>query len=408
MRVLVFETGSGGHALNYQRLLLPAIAQLSDELIVVLRKDALEGEEAQVQLRSMPDGIQWDPALEKPNDSVLKRELAFRRSFCEAVAKHQPDHIYFPTADAISQLCGIAAMFGHRDILRGMEAEVALHRCGFAYPTTSLVKRAMRRLGYWAHTHAPWTRVFCVDVLAYEWVQKRGGAFAKRNFLLPDPIESVADMNRTEARHRLHIDSEGPLFGLVGVIDSRKGADVLLAAFKRAILPANAKLLLAGKHKARILELLRNEYRDLVQAGRILSIDRYLSIDELQYALGAMDLVCTPYMHQIALASITLRAVAANRPVLAASDGWCGRMVPAFGMGWTANPRDIDQFAAAMRSGLEAAESWCRNEACNSLLRFHTPENFVATYTARLHERIGQKPMASISWSEVAEEEKRG
>jgi glycosyltransferase involved in cell wall biosynthesis len=402
MRVLVFEAGSGGHSFNYHRLLLPAVAELADELIVVLRQDAVESEFAQVQLRAMPNTIRWEPSVRKPTGSLLQRQLAFRRAMRDAVFRHKPDHVYVPTADPVSQLSGIAAAFGQRDIPRGVEAEAALHRCGFAYPTPSLSKRFLRRLGFWAHARAPWTRVFNVDVLAYDWIQSHGGELARRSFLLPDPIEAGQNLDRAEARQRLNLPSDGTLIGCVGAINERKGIDFLLAAFRKALLPASARLLLAGNHEPLIRELLKNDCAEFVRAGRIISIDRYLSVEELQYALGAMDLVCTPYMHQIAIASIALRAAAANRPVLAADDGWCGRMVPVFGMGWTSNPRNIDQFAAAIQTSLEAAPAWRRNDACDRLLRFHAPENFTATFTARLRERLGRPPApATITWNDV-------
>jgi glycosyltransferase involved in cell wall biosynthesis len=402
MRVLVFEAGSGGHSLNYHRLLLPAVAEFADELVVVLRKDAVESEFAKVQLRAMPSKIRWEPSVRKPTGPLVQRQLAFRHAMRDAIARHKPDHVYVPTADPVSQLSGVAAALGQRDIPRRTEAEAALHRCGFAYPTTSGSKRAIRRLGFWAHAHAPWTRLFNVDVLAYEWVQKYGGELARRTFLLPDPIELGPDIDRHEARHRLNVPCDGTLIGCVGAINERKGIDCLLAAFKKAQLPPAARPLLAGNHEPRIRDLLKHAYDDLVRAGRIVSIDRYLSVDELQQALGAMDLVCTPYMHQIAIASITLRAVASNRPVLAANDGWCGRMVPAFGMGWTSNPRNAEQFATAIRASLEAAPSWHRSEACNRLLRFHAPENFTAIFTQRLRERTGRPPLPpTITWPEV-------
>jgi glycosyltransferase involved in cell wall biosynthesis len=402
MRVLVFEAGSGGHSLNYHRLLLPAVAELADELIVVLRQDAVAGESAQVQLRAMPEGIRWEPSIRKPIGSLLQRQFAFRNAMRDAVIRHKPDHVYVPTADPVSQISGVAAAFGQRDFPRGVEAEAALHRCGFAYPTPSPAKRAMRRAGFWAHSRAPWTRLFNVDVLAYEWVQRHGGELAKRNYLLPDPIEATPNLNRAEARHRLNIPCDGSLIGCVGAINERKGVDCLLAAFKKANLPGSVRLLLAGNHEPLIRDTLKNDYGDVVRAGRIISIDRYLSVDELRQALSAMDLVCTPYMHQIAIASIVLRAVAANRPVLAADDGWCGRMVPAFNMGWTSNPRNVDQFAAAIHTSLDQASSWRRSEACDRLLRFHAPENFTAVFTKRLRERVGRPPLPpTITWVEV-------
>jgi D-inositol-3-phosphate glycosyltransferase len=210
------------------------------------------------------------------------------------------------------------------------------------------------------------------------------------------------ELDRREARISLGLPADGAVIGCVGAINERKGIDCLLRSFAEADLPANSRLLLAGNHDALIRNLLKHDFADLVRAGRIVSIDRYLSVEELQQSLAAMDLVCTPYMHQIAIASISLRAAAANRPVLAADDGWCGRMVPAFGMGWVSNPRDTQRFADAIRTSLEAAPSWERGEACNKLLEFHNPANFAAIFAERLRERLGRPPMsATISWEEV-------
>jgi glycosyltransferase involved in cell wall biosynthesis len=362
MRVLVFEAASGGHSFNYHRLLLPAVTELADEVIVVLRQDALASEFAQVQLRETPAGIRWEPSIRNPTGSLLQRQSAFRRAMRDAVIRHKPDHVYVPTADPVSQLSGIAASLSQRDIPWGVEAEAALHRCGFAYPTPSLAKRTMRRFGFWAHSRAPWTRVFNVDVLAYEWVQKHGGEMAQRNFLLPDPIEAGREVDRAEARHRLNIPCDGTLIGCVGAINERKGVDCLLAAFKKADLPSSGRLLLAGSHEPLIRDLLKNEFADLVRAGRIVSIDRYLAVDELQQALGAMDLVCTPYMHQIAIASITLRAAAANRPVLAADDGWCGppaSMLPPLGA--AAKPATVCCVSTPRKTSRPRSPNACAN-----------------------------------------------
>jgi glycosyltransferase involved in cell wall biosynthesis len=403
MRVLVFDaTRGGGHAFNYHRLLLPALASLSDDVTVVANQDVLALPSTQFHLRSLPPNIRWDGSVPTASGSQLNRQLVARRALKEALRKHRPDHLYVPTADSLSQVLGCTALVDRREFHAGLEAEAVLHRCGFAYPAPSWRKRLLYRVGYWAHSRAPWTRLHNVDLIAYEWIQRRGGELARRNRFLPDPIEDWPEVDRHEARRRLGLADDGPWLGCVGAIDTRKGIDLLLAAFKAATLPASARLFLGGQHHPYIRQLLETDYADLVRSQRVVSLDRYLTVDELGDAIGAMDLVCTPYARQIAIASIVLRAAAARRPVLATDFGWCGRVVPAFQLGWTCNVQNTGQFARAITSRLEPAAEWRRTPAAEQLVRFHSPQNFAATFTARLCERMGRPTLPGlVAWNEL-------
>jgi glycosyltransferase involved in cell wall biosynthesis len=402
MRVLVFEPSAGGHVFNYARLLLPPLVEIADSVVVVTRQGALDTPFAQVQLRSMPASIEWDQRVPPPSGSQLARQWSVRRGLRDAIRRHRPDHIYVPTADSVSQALGLARAAGRRDFPPGVEAEGALHRSGFAYPAPSRRRQALYRASGWAHAIAPWTRLFSVDVIAYEWIQRRGGRFAARNALLPDPIETPPPIDQQAARRGLGLPPAGPLFGCVGIIDERKGANLLLAAVRHARLPELGRLVLAGEHSEPIRRLLRTDCADLVDAERVISIDRYLGVEELHHAVAALDLVTTPYYRQLAIASIVLRAAAGGRPVLATDFGWCGRMVPAFGLGWTCNVYDPASFGRAIASSLAQAADWQPTAASRQLLRFHAPENFVAVFTSRLRERLGLPPLAgTIGWDEV-------
>ncbi len=400
---MVFEAGRGGHIFNYHRLLLPAVCSVSDDVVAVVGEEVLDSPFAKVQLRDMPTTIQWDLSVPPLARSVVRRQFAVRRTLKEALARHRPDHVYLPTVDSVSQAMGLAAAVGRRDIAPGVETEAVLHRCGFAYPTRKRRDRLFYRLGLFAHSHAPWTRLFSVDLLAYEWIQRRGGPLAARNALLPDPVEQHPPIDRAAGRRCLSLEEEGQWIGCIGTVNRRKGADLLLAAFREARLPPSTRLLLAGEHQDAIRSLLAGEYADLVRDGRVVSIDRYLEVDELYHALAALDVVCTPYARQFAIASIVLRAAAARRPVLSTHDGWCGRMVPAFELGWTCDVRDVPGHAQAIRASLERAGDWQPSEASQQLLRFHAPENFAAVFTARLRERLGLEPLPGmVPWDEVA------
>ena len=403
MRVLVFDaTRGGGHAFNYHRLLLPALASLTDDVTVVANEDVLALPSTQFHLQGLPPTIRWDGGVPTVSGSEINRQLVARRALKESLRKYRPDHLYVPTADSLSQVLGCTALLDRREFHSGLEAEGVLHRCGFAYPAASWRKQLLYQIGYWAHFCAPWTRLHSVDLIAYEWIQRHGGGLAGRNRFLPDPIENWPDVDRREARRRLGIADDGPWLGSVGAIDSRKGIDLLLAAFKAATLPTSTRLLLGGQHHPHIRQLLETEYADLVRAERVVSLDRYLTVAELGDAIAAMDLVCTPYVRQIAIASIVLRATAARRPVLATDFGWCGRVVPAFHLGWTCNVQDPRELARAIAIRLEQSTEWRRSPAAEKLLGFHSPKNFAATLTIRLCERFRHPTLPGlVSWDGV-------
>jgi glycosyltransferase involved in cell wall biosynthesis len=407
---MVFEAASGaGHAFNYHRSLLPAIASLTDDVVFVFGRGELESRSAEIQLRDVPATVQRDASVPPLTGSQLRRQWTVRHALKEALARHRPDHVYVPTADSISQVMGLATAMGRRDIPRGVETEAALHRCGFAYPATSLRKTLFYRTGFYAHALAPWTRLFNVDLVAYEWIQRRGGNLAKRNFLLPDPVDDHPQIDRVAARRRLGIPEEGPWIGCVGILNSRKGVDLLLAAFREAKLSSSARLLLAGQHDELIRNLLATDYAELVRKGRVVSLDRYLEISELYDAIAALDVVCPPYNRQMAISSIVLRAAAAGRPVLTTDDGWCGRIVPQFKLGWMCDVRDVQQFAHAMERCLEQSQLWQPSESSRALLQFHTPKNFAAVFTARLRERLGLPPApGTLSWEDAARASRPG
>jgi glycosyltransferase involved in cell wall biosynthesis len=403
MRVLIFDaTRGGGHTFNYHRLLLPALASLSNDVTVVASEDVLALPSTQLHLQSLPASIRWEGSVPTAAGSQVNQQLVARRALKAALRNHRPDHLYVPTADSLSQVLGCTALFDRREFHPGLESEAVVHRCGFAYPALSRSKQLLYQIGYWAHSRAPWTRLHNVDLIAYEWIQRQGGELARRNRFLPDPIEDWPEVDRHEARRRLGLADDGPWLGCVGAIDLRKGMDLLLAAFKAAALPTSARLLLGGQHHPYIRQLLETEYADLVRARRVVSLDRYLTVAEFGDVIAAMDLMCTPYARQIAIASIVLRAAAARRPVLATDFGWCGRVVPAFQLGWTCNVQNTGQFAQAIATRLEQAADWKRTPAAEKLVKFHSPQNFAATFTARLCERMGRPTLpGAISWNDL-------
>ena len=404
MRVMVYEGGRGGHVYNYLRLLLPTLAELAEEVIVVVHHKAFDSEEFQCQVADLGDQIRWEPRIPTLPPGLVSSGWVSRKTLKKAVHEFRPDHVYVPTGDGISPILGLARAFDPFPLPSGTEAEAGFHRGGFAYRAASIRKRVQHRLTYYATRWTPWTRLHHVDVLAYEWLVARGGALAGRCRLLPDPVESLPAATCAEARRKLNLPEEGRIVGCVGIIDERKGIDLLLGAFAKADLRPDDRLLLVGQHAALIKELLAGDYADLVKRGRIITIDRYVDIEELTTAISAMNLVCTPHNRHIGISSIVIRAAAGGRPVLAADYGWSKVIVPKFDLGWTCRVQEADPFADMLRRCLESCDGWNLGEAGRRFVAFNSSSNFIAAWTERLRERLELPPADNRhSWDWVLE-----
>ena len=274
----------------------------------------------------------------------------------------------------------------------GVEAEGLYFRGRFAYPVERWSKHLTRAVSRWLIPHANWNILHMLDPIAFEKLKQECPDLAGRLRLMPDPVEAVTQIDRLEARLRLTIPSAGRYLGCFGVLTPRKGIEYILPAFRQAQLSETDRLLLAGPMGPSIRSLIEQEFGDLLRQERIVTIDRYLNIDELMLAVMAVDVVCTPYPFQMGSASFVIRAAAAQRLLLASDFGWQGWAVPRFQLGTTVRVQDIKAFAAAIRKSLDGSDMAAPAAMAERFIQYHSPQNFQAHWTARLRERLNLPP----------------
>lgn len=405
MRVLVFENHWSGHRLVYLRHLVHALARIDVETTVVVARDLPRRQEFKVLLEDhLPQSITIEPSLAPPPPNQLGRAGHQWNELRRAVRHYRPDHLYVPTGDGLSQAIGTFEAYGLHAFPRDLEAETAIHLLSPAYPATRIRRRAKVRASLFGHTRAPWTRLHLVDAYAWEWVLRKGGSLARRAVVLPDPIDTPPRWTKLEARRRLSIPEDGRYIGCGGIMSPRKGIDRLMRAFKNAPLRPNDRLLLVGQFAPEIRNMVHGELSATARSGRLVMIDRYVSMEELHAALAAMDVVCTPYPQHLGIASIMLRAAAAERPVLSSTFGWLGLTAERFGLGWTCDLSRPDALEESLAESLDRAQTFRPSVHAADLLAFHHPKNFASAWTFRLRERIGLPPDARLlTWERVLE-----
>jgi glycosyltransferase involved in cell wall biosynthesis len=235
-------------------------------------------------------------------------------------------------------------------------------------------------------------------------VLRRGESETRGRYqLMPDPIEPAPGATKIEARLALDIPENGRYIGCAGMINRSKGIDLLLAAFRSAQkdLRVNDRLLLAGRIAPEIQALLEGEFAGDVDSNRVVLVDRKLNETEMNLAVAAMDVVCTPYPNHIHSASIVIRAAAAGRPVLGSAIGWMDRTIHRFRLGGVCDVSDREGFAKAIIAAVDASARFAPTEASRRFALFHSGNNFAAHWTARFRERLGLPPLERVEWDWV-------
>lgn len=398
MRVLVYEPDHIGHHFSFVSLLLPAVAALGPETVFVTSEEAPGTEQYRQLIRPLEGLVRVDASCPAPGRSLWGNASDRAAHLLQSVRRHGADHVMVPYADGIAQVLALRRLTGRRMFPRGVMSDALLLRGAFAYPAGSLKRRLFTAAVGALTRRAPFTYLHHLDPLVYERLPP--GQWS----LMPDPVGPSAPLAREEARRLLGIPQDGRYIGCVGLMDSRKGVDLLLTAFSRADLAATDRLLLVGPQDEAVRELLAGPFAGLLNARRVIAIDRFVPQADLVASVFAMDVVCTPYPAHIGSASIVIRAAAAGRPVLGSTFGWVGRTITMFGLGRTCQVRDPAALADNIRAGLDEAPRWRSAPVVDRFVRFHSPENFAKAWCVGLRRRLGLPPEpGALTWEWVLE-----
>jgi glycosyltransferase involved in cell wall biosynthesis len=219
--------------------------------------------------------------------------------------------------------------------------------------------------------------------------------------MAPDPIDRFPPLSRVEARASAGLPPGGRLIASLGMQSARKGIDLLLEAFGRSPLAEEDRLLLAGPGAARSLRVAQERLSERSRS-RVLVVDRFLSHEELHRYASAADVIVTLYRDASLPSGIAIRALAAERPLLAADRGWFAPMVRAFELGSTCAIDDPERVGASIVAALDASSRYRPSEAARRLLAFQSPRQHVLSWRAAVAGReLDSHDGEALSWEWV-------
>ncbi|MFA7676888.1 MAG: glycosyltransferase, partial [Candidatus Omnitrophota bacterium] len=182
-------------------------------------------------------------------------------------------------------------------------------------------------------------RVLCMSELYYEFLRnKLEGENRKKVGLCPDPCETGKVFEVSEARKSLSLPQGAKIVGMVGTINKRKGADLLIKSFLERNHKDNEFILLAGKQTEDIKKLIRYCKSIFPEKIRhVIEINRFLSQEEFLLAIAAVDAVAVVYPAHFGSSGILIQAAAAKKPVLGSAFSWVGYAIKKYNLGYCCN-----------------------------------------------------------------------
>ncbi len=391
-RILILERNHQGHRLTGVRVLLDALLDLKSthdviySITLATTQVGFSSTEFQEQLGDASD--HFEKLILKGRigaETTLNAAWAKVSDWRQHVCQGEFDHVYIPYGDGLVQmLAALRFIPGYVTPPANVCVETILMRGSFGYENA---RSRTRKVALFGIRYAPIERLHLIDPLPYEYLQIKSPSLLRKVNLLPDPITATQVLDKGQARRALLLSEGNNWIGCIGMIDHRKGADKLVNAFVSAELPSNVRLLLAGKHSSDLLHLISQK-----NDPRIVSIDRYLTELELNQALGALDLVATPYPDFIGSASIVLRAAAGERFCLGANSGWMKRVIPAFHLGVLCDVNNQKTFSTALAAALPKALQYKPTTHSREFVQYGSLTNVYAHWTDLLRQRSGIEP----------------
>jgi glycosyltransferase involved in cell wall biosynthesis len=383
---LIFERDVTGHRLHHVRHLTEALLEVGCNVTIALQSDARSRDEYNVHLQPLEPDFQLRADL-NPRQSAAYFAMARRvTELEETIASVRPDWVYLPYADVITQVAAVRALLCGGGILGRTPIEGQVMRGRYAYPSTSLRQSIGSAASRWVMQHSPWLVTHLLDTWVFN--NLRGAPSLTEFRLIPEPVEALPPLDQAAARRALGVPVDGRYVATAGLLEPRKGIDLLLAAFAQAKLQPDDRLLLIGRMHPTIKELIARRYASLVSARRLIAVDRYVSDFELGCGFLAGDVLVTPHPHHVGSSGTLVRAAAANRKIIASKYGWVGWATKHFDLGAAVNVADPAEFAAAIESTLLRA-AWPQGDKTRRFCQYHTVENQKAHWLVSLGRAKG-------------------
>lgn len=261
----------------------------------------------------------------------IRREFAFRRYFENVYHKvdaiQSVDHVFLPFFDHALNAIGLCGSPFRRAKLSGiaMRPRFHLRMMGVRAPNRKMdyVKKFIFSL---LLSRASIENIFSIDETLFLFASRISNKKWNKIKFINDPAVLSGNVSKSDARAKIGVDGDVRLVLVYGAIDSRKGILQLLESIRlNHNSDMNIVVVVAGRFSEEVKCFMATpDIRAMIDMGIIFPIDRRISDEEEQILLSASDAVWVGYIGHFTMSGVIVKALIANRTILACEDGLIG------------------------------------------------------------------------------------
>lgn len=363
---IIYEPNPLGHRLDFVRLIATGLIDLGLTPAWVTTDTAARSTEAGTHLGGILDEVDVRTEATPLDDLSGTNARARFNDLRQLASDPATDWLYVPYGDHVAQLAAIPGLWPKT----ATPVEALMFRARFAYPRDRQRDRVLAAASLRAATATPWTRLFVLDPLAAEHLDRAG---VSHHDLMPEPVQQRSPIDLKVARAMFGLPQDARVLVLTGAIDNRKGAVELANAFAAADLPNDVVLAYLGTVDPAIKPTL-----DAMASAddRIFIVDRHLDDDEFWAAMCSADVLCATYVRHVGSSGIVARAAYLGTPLLSSDYGWVGEATRRYELGTTADTTDLAALTAAVERLARSEPASTRSKVSEPFVAFNTPERF--------------------------------
>ncbi|MEB3122099.1 MAG: glycosyltransferase [Snowella sp.] len=325
-KIFILEPRLNGHCGNFTRLLSQAFSQKNKEVSIATYENEfnhffIQNNIEREKIKDIYFLKNLMPKLNFLNVPSLIKKISFFPYIIEKfifllyiIIRFRPTIIMLPSIDGLIYLGSffkpLIWILGNKTKVYGFLASYKIF-----YTKTSFLRQKIFYISLFS-----FDRVLINDEFFASHLKFSG--FSNIQYM-PDPIEDFClNPNTKQLKLKWNLPINSYIVGMTGVIDYRKGSDIIIRATSE-IKRDDITFVLAGK--------ISNEIKDLLGTHHIstnlIVIDRFLSLQEMHEIITCFDLVLLPYRNiHFGIASMLLRAMSCNTPALVSKYGWFEKM----------------------------------------------------------------------------------
>ena len=376
MTLLVFEPSQGGHQAVYARHLVEGWRRRgSPGAFVLAAPEPVIGELATPLAEAGASAEPIHPGEITPPQRGLANALGRGRlaPLRRVVAAHRPDHVLLMTFEhLVGPLARRATVLGRPTLgALAFHTGADLPRTARTVARDGMIRAALR--------HPDLATLYTVDPTAPPRIRALGTRAAV--VAVPDPIpDPLPTPPASDARAAWGVHDGRRLAVLLGTLDGRKGAAVLLDALRHLSDDAGRQLavVMAGRVTEPMEEAVTRGVARVRSETAVQVIHRpgFVSDADLAALTAAADVVLLPYPGQVGSSGFLMAAAAAGTPVLTQRTGLMGWLARTHGLGQTTDTSSAQAVAASLARAVDDPGVDFQPSLARAFAALHTPAAF--------------------------------